>query len=328
MWYHNPMYNHIVLGGTFDGLHKGHAHILTHAFTVGAHVTIGLTSEAYIKRFKKDSHVAPFSKRYGTLTKWLRKNNFASRATIALLDNHWGPAVLGEYDAIVVTRENREKAEEINAIRKERGIPPLEILEVDLISAQDKHPISSTRIRDGEIDRIGKMTLPDSLRPELQKPLGRLIAEEYISREVMKHKDDIVITVGDITTQTLFSYGVRPSLVIIDLRVERHPYQDLEAYKFPKSYDVVWVVSGPGYISNRAVEEIKKWNRTVRTRKHVVLVVSGEEDLLTLPAIAHAPIGSIVYYGSPMATGVEGLVEVVVTEAKKQEIQGLLVKFT
>jgi hypothetical protein len=35
-----------------------------------------------------------------------------------------------------------------------------------------------------------------------------------------------------------------------------------------------------------------------------------------------------VYYGSPMATGVEGLVEVVVTEAKKQEIQGLLVKFT
>jgi uncharacterized protein (UPF0218 family) len=182
-------------------------------------------------------------------------------------------------------------------------------------------------VRGGEIDTMGKLTLPDSLRPELQKPLGRIIAPEYIAREVVKHKDDVIVTVGDITTQTIFSCGVRPSLVIVDLRVERHPFQDLAAFKFPKYYDIVWVVSGPGYISNRAVDQIKKWNSTIRTRKHVVLVVSGEEDLLALSAIVYAPIGSIVYYGSPPSTGVEGLVEVVVTESKKREVFGLLDKF-
>lgn len=321
------MYNHVVIGGTFDGLHKGHTHILTHAFDVGEHVTIGLTSEAYIKRFKKDLSVAPLSKRYDTLIKWLRKNKLASRTTIVPLDNHWGPAVLGEFDAIVVTIDNRSAAEEINTVRRERGIPALEILEVELVPAQDRRPISSTRVREGEIDRTGKLTLPDNLRPELQKPLGRIIAEDFITREVVKHKDDVVVTVGDITTQTIFSCGVRPSLAIVDLRVERHPFQELAAFKFPKYYDVVWVVSGPGYISNRAIDEIKKWDTAIRTRKHVVLVVSGEEDLLALPAIAYAPAGSIVYYGSPPATGARGLVEVVVTQDKKNEIFGLLDKF-
>jgi uncharacterized protein (UPF0218 family) len=171
------------------------------------------------------------------------------------------------------------------------------------------------------------LTLPDNLRPELQKPLGRIIAEEFIAREVVKHKDDVIVTIGDITTQTIFSCGVRPSLVIVDLRVERRAYQELAAFKFPKYYDIVWVVSGPGYISNRAIDEIKKWNSAIRKRKHVVLVVSGEEDLLALPAIAYAPAGSIIYYGSPPSTGVQGLVEVAVTEAKKHEVLELLDKF-
>jgi pantetheine-phosphate adenylyltransferase len=321
------MYNHVILGGTFDGLHKGHMHILTHAFSIGEQVTIGLTSEAYIKRFKKDVHVRPLNERYDTLIKWLRKNNFASRATIVPLDNHWGPAVLGDFDAIVVTRDNRIVAEEINTFRGERGNPLLEILEVELVSAYDKKPISSTRVREGEIDGAGKMTLPDSLRPELQKPMGRIIAEEFIHREVAKHADDIIVTVGDITTQTLFSFGIRPSLIIVDLRVERHAYQEFEAYKFPKYYDVIWLVSGPGYISHKAIDEIQRWNETIKTRKHVVLVISGEEDLLTLPAIAYAPKGSIVYYGSPPSTGIEGLVEVIVTNEKKKEIVGLLDRF-
>lgn len=56
----------------------------------------------------------------------------------------------------------------------------------------------------------------------------------------------------------------------------------------------------------------------------MLLLVDGEEDLLALPAIVHAPIGGVVYYGQPQ----QGLVEVMVTEEKKREVLALLKQFT
>ncbi len=327
------MYTHVVVGGTFDGLHSGHIHLLDKAFKEGVHITIGLTSEAYIRRFKKDTGVAPFSLRYQALTKWLRANGLANRTTIVPLDNRWGPALLGDFDAIIVTADNKATAEEINTLRGERGLPELSLVEVSLIAARDRHPISSTRVRSGEIDKKGRLLMPDSLRPELQKAFGRIIKNEDIVREVPHNRDNIVISVGDVTTQAIFLTGVKPALVIIDLYVERRPYQSFDAFKFPKQYEIVHVASGPGYISRDAIEVIKGWSKTVRRRRRVVMVVDGEEDLLTIPAIIHAPVGSFVYYGQPpkgdkeFGTYKEGLVEVKVTKEKKKEAIELLSKF-
>jgi len=54
------------------------------------------------------------------------------------------------------------------------------------------------------------------------------------------------------------------------------------------------------------------------------LVVDGEEDLLALPAIIHAPRGSILYYGQPN----KGLACVIVTNEKKHEALALLARFS
>ena len=174
----------------------------------------------------------------------------------------------------------------------------------------------------------GRLLLPDSLRPELQKPLGKILESGGIKKAVQKNHDNIVIAVGDVTTETVFLCGVKPALAIIDLQVERKPYQPFESFKFPKEYRVIRVKSGPGFIAKAAVEAIESWANGIRARKRVVLVVDGEEDLLTLPVIAHAPIGSIVYYGHPPSTGHEGLVEVVVTKEKKEEVGAFLGRFT
>jgi len=321
------MYNHVVLGGTFDGLHKGHRHILARAFSEGEFVTIGLTSESYIKRFKNGQGISPFSHRYQALTRYLRESGVATRATIVPLDNPWGPAILGDFDAILVTRDNFSRAIEINDIRKERGLPRLFFVEVSLVPAEDAIAISSTRIRQGEIDGDGRLIMPDSLRGLLHNPLGKLLTGCDIEEHIRSNHDNVTIAVGDITTETLFSFGVKPTLAIVDLQVERKPYQTLAAYKFPKQYEVVRVASGPGFIAKEAIEAIRHWTKGIRKRQRMVLVVDGEEDLLTLPIIAHAPIGSVVYYGNPPSTDRPGLVAVEVTKKKKKEVQQLLEKF-
>ena len=46
------MFNKIVVGGTFNTLHKGHEEILITAFKLGKSVVIGLTSDEFANRFR------------------------------------------------------------------------------------------------------------------------------------------------------------------------------------------------------------------------------------------------------------------------------------
>lgn len=329
------MYKHIAVGGTFDGLHRGHRHFLTQVFATGARVTIGLTSQRYIEKYKSGKGVSPYSKRYQALISWLRVEGHAARTIVLSLHDPYGPALLAqEFDAIGVTCDNQHVAHEINKKRSEVGLTPLALVVINLVGAEDTRPISSTRVRSGEIDGEGKFYLPSSLRAQLAQPLGPLYTGTEIPEVIVRHKDDVTITVGDVTTHTFFAHGVQPTLAIIDLQVNRKPYQSFEAYKFPKKYRVVRVASGPGNITKEAIQAILEWSKRVRQRERMVIVVDGEEDLLTIPAIIHASIGAIVFYGQPKgslwACGPEfrgGVVAVPVTPEKKKEAIELLQQF-
>ena len=48
-----PIFNHAVIGGTFDKLHEGHTLLIKTACTVAKSVSIGLTSTAYLKKYPK-----------------------------------------------------------------------------------------------------------------------------------------------------------------------------------------------------------------------------------------------------------------------------------
>jgi pantetheine-phosphate adenylyltransferase len=72
------------------------------------------------------------------------------------LDDPYGTTVTDEaFEAIVVSRETEPVAREINAIRRNRGFRELDIITIDMVNADDGIPISSTRIRRGEIDPMG-----------------------------------------------------------------------------------------------------------------------------------------------------------------------------
>ena len=88
--------------------------------------------------------------------RWATKNDV--KYYIFPIDDPYGPCLDSEeIDVIVVSEETAPRAEEINRLRGERGLRPLEVVVVDMLPAEDGKPISSTRIRRGEIDREGRL---------------------------------------------------------------------------------------------------------------------------------------------------------------------------
>jgi pantetheine-phosphate adenylyltransferase len=72
------------------------------------------------------------------------------------LNDFYGPTVLTkDVQAIVTTEGTKENCIKINELRKSKGLPQLEIIIVPLVKDQDGKVISSTRIREGEIDTNG-----------------------------------------------------------------------------------------------------------------------------------------------------------------------------
>jgi pantetheine-phosphate adenylyltransferase len=317
------MYDRVFVAGTFDRLHNGHDAILTSACEAGEEVTIGLTSDVFVAKFKKDHTIAPFLLRKQSLEQWLAGHGYADRALIIPIDDPYEPAAtLTDLEVLVVTPDNKSRGEEINRIRKKKGLTPLGLLVVALVPAQDSKPVSSTRVRGGQIDRTGRLIMPDNLRPELGTPMGQVLIGDAIGSSIEAHRRDIIVTVGDITTKTLLTAGVTPSLSIVDFQVERKPYRELDGRFAALNIFRVQVQSGPGFIAKEAIGVIQKWS--MHPDKTMVLAVTGEEDLLALPAIAYGPPTSVVYYGQPG----KGLVEVVVNQEKKNQAIALLEKFT
>ena len=151
-------YDVVAMGGTFDVLHRGHRSLLKRAFTVGKTVIIGVTSDSFARNLHKPHKVDSYLSRKKDLEKLLRKWEVLSRARIVELTDRYGPTAQdSEIQALVVSKRTLKTAYEINKRRRLKRLHALKIVPIDLILAQDKRAISSTRIRRGRIDREGRV---------------------------------------------------------------------------------------------------------------------------------------------------------------------------
>ena len=145
-------YKKIAVGGTFDKLHDGHKKLLTTAFELGEEVEIGVTSNAF-GGLKGD--IDSCEDRMKSLKEFfVDKSNYI----VSILEDPYGTTIFDdEFDAIVVSKETEPTAVKINEIRNFKGMLPLDIVVVSFVLADDGHPISSTRIRRGEINKKGNI---------------------------------------------------------------------------------------------------------------------------------------------------------------------------
>ncbi len=150
----NKKYKKIAVGGTFDKFHRGHEKLLGTAFELGDEVLIGVSSDVFAS--SKSHEIEPLDKRVCKIISFLEQ--FDNTYEIKEIFDSCGTAdVDSDLDAIVVSEETEKSAEYINSLRYERNLELLDIIVIEWIMADDGTPISSTRIRKGEINKKGKL---------------------------------------------------------------------------------------------------------------------------------------------------------------------------
>lgn len=140
------------VGGTFDVLHRGHEELLRRALGARPRLVVGLATDSFAARRKKSPR--PYAERRRSLEELLGR--LGGSWTVVELDDDFGPAVLGPgIDALVVSEETAGAGRRLNEMRAGLGLGPVEVVVVPMARAADGGPISSTRVRRGEISPDG-----------------------------------------------------------------------------------------------------------------------------------------------------------------------------
>ena len=151
----------VATGGTFDIIHSGHVKLLLNSFKISDKVIIGLTSDEFATKMGK-SPINNYQKRFENLTSVISEQFPNSSFYISKLDNDFGPAVLEkEVQALVASDETSNQGEKLNKLRRIKNLPPVEIITVPMLLAKDGTKISTTRIKNSEIDVDGNLLSVD-----------------------------------------------------------------------------------------------------------------------------------------------------------------------
>jgi uncharacterized protein (UPF0218 family) len=160
---------------------------------------------------------------------------------------------------------------------------------------------------------LAKLVLTDKLRRSLKDPLGRLLpgsgpdVYEQVSVTISRKRPQRVIFVGDAVAKNALARGIRRDVIIIDNKEKRAQTKPFDAH----ATRTFRVRNDPGTIGSEAWAAVQEAVES----GDAVMIVDGEEDLLTLVAMAVAPLGSFVIYGQPG----EGLVMVEVDDSAKKK---------
>ncbi|PSQ16837.1 DUF359 domain-containing protein [Halobacteriales archaeon QS_8_69_26] len=155
------------------------------------------------------------------------------------------------------------------------------------------------------------LRLPESARDEFKDPLGPVFTD---ADALLSEAGDPLVAVGDVVTYHLLEAGRRPDLAVVDGITQRGPVEDAIRER---------VVEGDGKVPNPAAtlsaDLLRAIRRGLDADDPATVVVDGEEDLATLPAVLALPEGASVVYGQPG----EGMVLVTVSPETRERAEAL-----
>ena len=330
-------FHHVVCGGTFDHLHFGHKKLLETCLSLGERVTVGITNGALSRHKAYNFSLQSYAIRAKNVAQ------FNTSLTLYKLRDIYGPTLTdATIDAICVTKDTYSGAKSINKKRKQLGIAALPIITVPFVLDEMGDKISSEHIRQGVADRYGNRydaylfskevhTLPESLKARLRKPLGRVVpAISALSEKKLRllrakiaHQGYFYLcAVGDMVTMELKKQDIGPFISLIDGFTQRKALtQSVIETIFDKDY--YNAPNEKGTIQKSACIALQKLFAAGQNKAIKQLLISGEEDLLTLAAVLFAPLGASVWHGQK---GV-GAVEIEITEKIKETVYNLVRQF-
>ena len=325
-----------LVGGTFDCFHAGHQTLLEAALGCDS-VEVWVTSDAIA--VEKDPRIKPQSERQKDISDWAGKRPLSTHS----LEDSWGPApTRSDATHIVCTPETRENCETINQMRTEGNLTPLKIVEVPHVLAEDGESISSSRIRQGTINRDGNLWvresdlertvhLPTSLDSELKEPMGTLFPGPEDTPEVAIRAaveaipafSPCLIAVGDVTVNALLETGWVPDVGFVDGLTKRTAWDgEIDTTSFVGH---LTCENPAGQLTPDLLEctDLALEFAFSEEGGPVLLEVEGEEDLAPIMIHLLAPLGTVVLYGQPSA----GVVLRVTDESTKARCRALLDAF-
>ncbi|MBS3782545.1 MAG: DUF359 domain-containing protein [Candidatus Thermoplasmatota archaeon] len=149
------------------------------------------------------------------------------------------------------------------------------------------------------------LRLREEDRDELKRTLGLVVDGKLPERYVDRRP---IISVGDVVTDTLLDQGIRPDVGIVDGKTQRDDYD----FRDWDEEEKIRIENPPTLIKKEAWQAL---GEAMERDEKVMVFVDGEEDMLSLVAIALCPLGGIVVYGIPG----EGMVINKVSEDLKEK---------
>lgn len=162
------------------------------------------------------------------------------------------------------------------------------------------------------------LELPEDLRTELKEPLGPIYtdAERLLADATLP-----IVAVGDVVTYHLLEAGHVPAVALVDERTKRAAVEESvrETVFDASSFTETVTVENPAATLTAALLDALA-DALADTDRTTLIVVDGEEDLATLPAVLGVPDGASVVYGQPD----EGMVLASADDATRQRVRSLL----
>lgn len=172
----SKIYDSVVLGGTFDRLHSGHKILLSVALLhCSKKLTVGVTNAEMLRSKKLWELIEPCEKRIEGIYDFLQDIDSSLDYDVVPIGDPFGPTKNDPtFQMIVVSSETFRGGQRVNDLRKEKGLPLLDILSIELLETEpsqlqvEESKISSSNYR---IKLLGsRLREPEPRQNILDKP--------------------------------------------------------------------------------------------------------------------------------------------------------------